>query len=102
MNWNDQAPVYAASPLVTFHTEGRSIEIEKVQPVFTGPWLYRVSVGNLFGSESVLCAEADDAFRTLAAILRELKKPETKRKRPAIPEAAQVEPRDWHTKEADR
>tara|TARA_S200002703_G_C3783460_1_gene241499 strand:+ start:67 stop:369 length:303 start_codon:yes stop_codon:yes gene_type:complete len=55
--WNDQQPVVSSDTICEFYIgDGMSIELEKVDTGFylTPVYRYRLTIGSLFASESVL------------------------------------------------
>lgn len=74
MKWSDQQPVAEARACVTL-TLGRSgyiADVERVRLTPGADWQYRLTVGNLFGSESVIHPTADAVLVSLDAITKEL------------------------------
>lgn len=76
MNWNDQENVDCRQ-LCSFHANGLAVEIEAAvaKPAEGMNQVYRLTVGNLFGSESVWFSHLEGLLISLQMILDRGSKP---------------------------
>lgn len=64
--WNDQPAVHQSLPLAHFAiADGHMVEFEKVQENVGDPWRYRVTVGNLFGSDGKIFDSLEQGLQAL-------------------------------------
>lgn len=72
--WNDQQPVVSSETICEFYIgDGMSVEVEEIDTGQLSPEMkYRLTIGSLFASESVLYPYTreglENALRTLAAV----------------------------------
>lgn len=91
--WNDQQPVVDQKTICHFYIgEGLSVEIEKVDIGFhlNPEYRYRLTVGSLFASESVLYPQNEEGMLNLLRTLQLIKERDGKRIKPI---GGELEPR---------